>query len=152
MNMLTKLVSGVNRDKYHIDKKIKQKLLLLNDIQVNFNKVYIKLKDVLAKKKGDIRQAVSGRYSFSNRSVIRQDPSLKTNQIRLPFACLLEYLQQLIINILVKSFNISYADAYKKWRLCQFSGYDQTVYNIIDGIIKDHNGLPVLINVCPISW
>ena len=92
---------------------------------------------------------MSGRYSFSNRSVIRQDPSLKTNQIRLPFACLLEYLQQLIINILVKSLNISYADAYKKWRLCQFSGYDQTIYNIIDGIIKDHNGLPILINRNP---
>ena len=150
MMMLSKLVYEVNRDKFHMDNKIKQKLSLLNDIQVNFNDVYNKLKDVLAKKKGDLRGCVSGRYSFSNRSVIRQDPFLRANQIRLPFACLLEYLEQLIINILVKSLNITYAAAFKKWRLAQFSGFDQTIYDIIDGIIKDNNGLPILINIGPI--
>ena len=51
--MLTKLVAGVNRDTFHMDNKIKQKLSLLNDIQVNFNEVYIELKNVLAKKKGE---------------------------------------------------------------------------------------------------
>ena len=41
------------------------------------------------------------RYSYSERSVIRQDPYLKPDEIRLPFHGLCELLQQVIINILV---------------------------------------------------
>jgi len=86
------------------------------------------------------------RYSFSSRSVIRQGPDLRCDEIKLPFQGLLELLQQVIINILVKTLNISYSAAYKRWYKCQIKGFDQTIYDIIDGLIKDSGGLPILIN------
>ena len=91
------------------------------------------------------------RYSFSSRSVIRQDPYLKPDEIRLPFHGLCELLQQVIINILVKTYNFSYAEAYKKWYKAQVTGNDQVVYDIIDGLIKDDpkGGIPFLINRNP---
>ena len=75
----------------------------------------------------------------------KQDVNLKADEVMLPFAGLCELLQQVIINILVKSFNFSYSDAYKKWYRCQITGKDQTIYDIIDGLIKDSDGLPVVI-------
>ena len=71
------------------------------------------------------------------------------DQVRLPYHGLCELLQQVIINILVRTYNFSYADAYKKWYKAQI-GFDQIVYDIIDGLIKDSDGgIPVLINVSP---
>ena len=61
----------------------------------------------------------------------------------------MELLQQVIINILVKTQNISYSLAYKRLYKCQINGYDKTIYDIIDGLIKDSGGLPVLINRNP---
>mgnify|MGYP006327506797 CR=1 FL=1 len=87
--------------------------------------------------------------SFSSRSVIRQSVDLMPDQVRLPYHGLCELLQQVIINILVRTYNFSYADAYKKWYKAQI-GFDQIVYDIIDGLIKDSpGGLPVLINRNP---
>ena len=73
------------------------------------------------------------------------------DQIRLPFHGLCELLQQRIINILVKTYNFSYAEAYKKWYKAQITGNDQVVYDIIDGLIKDspNGGIPFLINRNP---
>lgn len=83
--------------------------------------------------------------------MIRQDPYLKSDEIRLPFHGLCELLQQVIINILVKTYNFSYAEAYKKWYKAQVTGNDQVVYDIIDGLIKDNpkGGLPFVINRNP---
>ena len=147
--LLAKLVQDVNRDQLHMDQKIKEKLKLLNDIQVNYNAVYAEIKETLSRKRGDIRSAIGGRYSFSSRAVIRQDPYLKVNEVKLPFAALLELLGQVIINILVKTQNISYSAAYKRWYKAQVKGYDQSIYDIIDNIIKDRNGIPLLINRNP---
>ena len=58
-------------------------------------------------------------------------------------------MQQVIINILVKTQNLSYSVAYKRWYRCQINGFDQTIYDIIYGLIKDSGGLPVLINRNP---
>ena len=60
-------------------------------------------------------------------------------------------LQQVIINILVKTYNFSYAEAYKKWYKAQVTGNDQVVYDIIDGLIKDNpdGGIPFFINRNP---
>lgn len=148
--MLSRLVYEVNNDKLRINRKIKEKYQLLYDIQCQLNTVYIELKDILAKKKGDIRSSVGGRYSFTERSVIRQNVDLMANQIRLPFHGLCELLQQVIINILVKTTNCTYAEAYKKWYKAQITGNDKTVYDIIDGLIKDSpGGLPFIINRNP---
>jgi len=150
-NMLATLVYQVNNDKLHINRKIKEKYQLLYDIQYQLNTVYNELKEILAKKKGDLRSSIGGRYSFSSRSVIRQDPYLMADQIKLPFHGLCELLQQVIINILVKTYNFSYAEAYKKWYKAQVTGNDQVVYDIIDGLIKDNpdGGLPFIINRNP---
>lgn len=150
-NMLAKLVYEVNNDKLHMNRKIKEKYQLLYDIQYQLNSVYLELKEILARKKGDFRASIGGRYSFSERSVIRQDVNLMPDQIKLPFHGLCELLQQVIINILVKTYNFSYAEAYKKWYKAQVTGKDQVVYDIIDGLIKDdpNGGLPFIINRNP---
>lgn len=144
--LLSSLVYNCNKDRLKIDQKIKEKLNLLYDIQFQYNAVYEELKEILSKKKGDFRSAIGGRYSFTSRSVIRQDPYLRCDEIKLPFQGLLEMCQQVIINILVRSYNCSYSDAYKKWYKTVIRGYDQTIYDILDGLIKDTGGLPVLIN------
>jgi len=149
-NMLASLVYRVNNDKLHMNRKIKEKYELLYDIQCQLNSVYIELKNILSKKKGDIRSSIGGRFCFSERSVIRQDVNLMPDQIRLPFHGLCELLQQVIINILVKTYNFSYAKAYKKWYKAQVTGHDQVVYDIINGLIHDSpGGLPFIINRNP---
>ena len=60
-NMLAKLVYEVNNDKLHINRKIKKKYQLLYDIQFQLNTVYMKLKEILAKKKGDLRSSIGGK-------------------------------------------------------------------------------------------
>lgn len=148
-NLLNNLVWRCNNNRLNISRKKKSKFLVLYDIQIQFNEIYNELKEILSKKKGDIRSALGGRYSFSERSVIVQRPSLKPDQVYLPYHGLCELLQQVIINILVRTYNFLYADAYKKWYKAQL-GFDQIIYNIIDGLIKDSDGgLPVLINRNP---
>lgn len=148
--MLATLVYKCNRDRLHMDRKPKEKLQILYNIQYQLNSVYFEIKEMLAKKRGDIRSAVGGRYAFSSRSVIKQDVTLQCDQVKLPFHGLCELLQQVIINILVKSYNFTYADAYKKWFKAQVTGKDEAVYNIIDGLIKDSpEGLPLIINRNP---
>jgi hypothetical protein len=150
-NMLSKLVHTCNDDELHMNQKMKEKLQLLWDIQKNLNAVYTELKEILSKKKGDFRSAIGGRLNFTERSVIRQDVTLKADQIKLPFHGLCELLQQVIINILVKSYQFSYAEAYKKWYKAQITGNDRVVYDIVEGLIHDADGggLPIIINRNP---
>lgn len=147
--ILEALVYRCRNDKRKIDRKPKSQLQLLCDIQMQLKELYIKIKDILAKKKGDIRSAIGGRYCFSSRSIIIQNTSLKPDEVYLPFNGLLELLQQLIINILVRSYNFSYSDAYKKWYRAQLAGNDKEIYGIMNGLIKDMGGLPILINRNP---
>jgi hypothetical protein len=64
----------------------------------------------------------------------------------LPYHGLCELLQQVIINILKRTYSCSYSDAYKKWYKAQL-GFDQVVYDIIQGLINDSDGgLDILIN------
>jgi DNA-directed RNA polymerase beta' subunit len=144
--MLNTLVFRINNTKLSIYRKKKQKLLLMYDAQTHYNNIYTELKNILSKKKGDIRSSIGGRYAFSSRSVITQGTDLMPDQVRLPYHGLCELLQQVIINILVRTYNCSYANAYKRWYKAQLT-FDQVVYDIIDGLIKDSNkGLPILIN------
>lgn len=147
--MISSLVAKINKDKLKMDQKIKEKTSLLYDLQVQINTVYTKLAEILARKKGDIRSSLGGRLAFTSRSVIKQDPYLRCDEIKLPFQGLLELYQQVIINILVKTQNISYSAAHKRWFKAQIKGYDQTIYDIIDGLIKDSGGLPFIINRNP---
>lgn len=147
--MINSLVEKCNKDKLEIDKNEKHKLNIMYGIQANFNEIYSELKEILSKKKGDIRSSIGGRYAFSSRSVIAQGTDLMPDQVRLPYHGLCELLQQVIINILVRTYSFSYSDAYKKWYKAQL-GFDQIVYDIIDNLIKDSDGgLPLLINRNP---
>ena len=147
--MMNIQIDRLNAHSLYINKRNKIKLKLMYNIQKNINALYLKIKEILAKKKGDIRSAIGGRYCFSSRSIIKQDTDLRANEVRLPFAGLCELLQQVIINILVKTYGFLYSEAYKKWLKCQLSGYDQVIYDIIDNYIKCNDGLPVLINRNP---
>ena len=89
------------------------------------------------------------RYSFSSRSVIVQDSKLKINEIKLPFAGLLELYQQVIINVLVKTHNMSYSSAYRHWYRALVRNNDQTIEHILLGLMQDTGGLDVLINRNP---
>lgn len=148
-NMINRLVAEINKDGLHIFRKKKTKYEHLYEAQFNFNAIYTELRKILAGKKGDIRASIGGRFSFSSRSVIIQDPKLKPDQVKLPYHGLCELLQQRIINILVKTYQCTYANAYKKWYKAQI-GYDQIIYDIIDNLIKDSDGgLDVIINRNP---
>ena len=148
-NLLAHLVYAANKNKLVTDRQKKGKYQILFDIQEQFNLLYTELVKILKGKKGDLRSSIGGRYGFSERSVIKQDVYLMPDQVKLPYHGLCELLQQVIINILVRTYNFSYADAYKKWYKAQI-GFDQIVYDIIDGLIKDSDGgIPVLINVSP---
>ena len=126
---------------------------ILKNIQDSYISIYIELKDILAKKKGDIRAAIGGRFDFSARCVITQDVSLHCNEIKLPYHCLCELLQQIIINYLQRLNGGSYAEAYMEWYKAQVdSEINKKIYNIIKDYIGSYmseGGLPVLINRNP---
>ena len=87
--------------------------------------------------------------NFSARSVITPSPDLRIDEVRLPYKCLVELLQQTIVNILQKSYNITYAEAYKIWYKAQIKK-NPRVWDIIESIIKNYDrGIPVLINRNP---
>ena len=153
-NLINKCIYKLNSAKLRIfvgdnGKNSKHILKLLTDTQRSFNAIYDELREILSHKKGELRSSIGGRYDFSARSVIAQGTDLKPYQVRLSYHCLCELLQQVIINILVRTYSITYADAYKKWYKAQI-GYSQIVYDIINGLIKDSKeGLPVIINRNP---
>lgn len=149
-NVLAKLAADCNRPDLEMSKATsKPKNQLLKDMQDQYNNLYKEIEETLAKKKGAIRSLFGGRYNFTARCVIASDPKLRVNQVRLPYHALVELLQQAIINILHKSYCISYDAAYKIWYKAQINK-DPRVYNIIEGMIKDKpEGLPVLINRPP---
>jgi DNA-directed RNA polymerase beta' subunit len=145
-NLLAKLAYSVNKDHLMMFRKPKSKNKLLYDMQVKYNELYKELEDILAQKKGAIRSLFGGRYNFSSRSVIIPNPKLRIDEVTLPYNGLVELLQQTIINVLHKSYNMTYSEAYKMWYKAQIKRNDR-IYQIIKGIIHDHErGIPILIN------
>ena len=61
--MLSTLVYKVNQDKLRMDQKLKGKVQYLYDIQFQYNTIYEELKNILARKKGDIRASIGGRLN-----------------------------------------------------------------------------------------
>lgn len=148
--MIVKFVSDINKDKLAIDRKIKPKNQLLYDLQKKYNELYKELENTISGKKGSIRSLFGGRYNFTGRAVITLDTQLRIDQVRLPYTFLVEILQQSIINILHKSYHITYADAYKAWYKASMKRLDPTICEIINSIIKNSGrGIPVLINRNP---
>lgn len=89
------------------------------------------------------------RYNFACRAVIAQDPTLRIDQVKLPYTELVICLLELIENILMRSYNMSPSEAYDKWKNA-IATYDDRIGEIINMIIKaTPNGLPVVINRNP---
>ena len=124
---------------------------LLYDLQCKYNKLYENIEKTIEKKKGNVRQLLSGRYNFSSRCVITANLDLRIDEITLPYSCLVEILQQRIINILRRTYSINYSDARDIWYKATLKP-DKRVKDIINSIIKssgDGRGIPFIINRNP---
>ena len=115
-------------------------------------KLYNEIINIISGKKGNIRTLFGGRCNFTSRNVITADPTLRIDEVRLPYSALIELLQQSILNILTKTYNLSYSDAYRKWYNASLVK-DKAIVDIIKSILRNstenHRGLPVLINRNP---
>jgi DNA-directed RNA polymerase beta' subunit len=149
-NMINTHVHRINNDKRKMNRDIKVKNSELFEVQKNYMDLVNEIMDILSGKKGQIRNLISGRYNYSSRSVIRQDATLRVDQIKLPYVTLVKCLEQPIINILVRNYNISPSEAYEKWYR-SIAKKDNRIAEIIDNIIKSHpeGGIPFLINRNP---
>ena len=146
-NMIAKLTKELNRpEEIEQNKKPQPVNKLLYDIQDYYNQLYEEIVAILSGKKGTIRTLFGGRYSFTSRDVIISDVSLRVNQVSLPYECLIELCQQQIINILKKSYNIGYDEAYNIWYAAN-TKKDPNIVSIINSLIN--NGIYVLINRNP---
>lgn len=146
-NILAKLAAILNRDELSIYKNIKQQNQLLWDMQCKMIALYDEIIAILSGKKGVMRSVISGRAAFSERSVIVPNAKLKMDEVTLPYYGLCLLLEQVIVNILQKSYNITYAAAYKIWYYASLE-VDQRVLSIIQNLI-DAGKVNVLINRNP---
>lgn len=149
--MINKLKTAINNESLKIYRQSKPKLQYLCDMQMKVNELYNSIEAILSGKKGALRTLIGGRYNFTSRDVIVADPSLRIDEVSLPYSALIELLQQPIINILHKSYSMSYSDAYDFWYKACITEND-TVKDIIMSLIKNHKtgrGLPLLINRNP---
>lgn len=148
-NMINIHVHKINRDKRKIDQDLKIKNSELFKVQMKYMELVNEIMNILTGKKGQLRMLLGGRYNYSCRAVIRQDPSLRIDQVKLPYVELVICLQQRIINILVRTYNMSPADAYTIWSNA-IAKKDDRIAEIINALIHaEPEGLPVIINRNP---
>ena len=114
-NMLTKLAAAINKDHLYIYRNKKYQNQLLWDMQSKISHLTSEIINILAGKKGIIRSTISGRIAFTSRTVITPGAKLHMDEIEMPYFALCILLEQVIINVLQKSYNITYAKAYKIW-------------------------------------
>lgn len=145
-NMINTHVHRINNDKRKMNKDPKIKNSELYEVQMNYMKLVTEVMNILNGKKGVLRSLCSGRYNYSVRAVIRQDASLDCQSVKLPYAALVKCLQQQIVNILVRNYNISPSEANARWERA-VAKKDPRICEILDNLIKaNYPGIPVLIN------
>ena len=83
--------------------------------------------------------------NYTARCVIAPDSSLRSDQIKLSYHCLCGLLQQVIINILHKSYNMSYNIAYK-YLYEHMTTPDEKIITILEGLIRENDGLDMIVN------
>lgn len=150
-SMMVRLAQSVNKNRRKIDRTPKLKNTQLYKLQMKFMELYDEIINIFSGKKGELRGLVAGRFNFSSRCVIRQNPDLRIDQVELPYVELVIVLQQRIINILHRLYNITLQQAYDRWAIA-VTQVDDTIVKIIENIIKhEHNGegLSVIINRNP---
>lgn len=152
-NMMNRLRTQINRTKTKIDRNKKVKNQQLCNLQSKFMELYTELESQLSGKKGDFRCLIGGRYNFSSRNVIVQNPDLRIDEVTLPYVALVIMLEQRIKNILIRLYNISPAEAHQIWYNAMIES-DSRVKGIIQSIIQNYRdrglpGMPVIINRNP---
>ena len=146
-NLLAKLAASVNKDTLSIHKNRQYRNHLLWDMQSKITNLTKEIIAILTGKRGVVRTVISGRTAFSERSVIVPNSKLHMDEITLPYFGLCILLEQVIINILQKSYNITYAAAYKMWYYASLQ-VDERVLEIIKNLISAGK-INVLINRNP---
>lgn len=148
-NIINKNATKLNNRSLSLEKEGEVVESLLKGLQNTINELYTYITTILTGKKGNIRQLFGGRYTFSSRCVIVADNKLRMDQVKLPYKCLIIWLDAQIKNVLVKSYNMTYNEAEEYVFKAQVNP-DKTVANIIMSIIHSHKeGLPVIINRNP---
>lgn len=133
-NMLASLASRLNRGNEWIRRKGKPNKQILYAMQTNFNSIYSEEEKVLSSKKGLVRSLIGGRCNFCSRVVIIPDNDLKIDEVGLPYGTLIEWFQQIIINMLTKTGKYP-SEAYKIWNNAR-NRFNEDIYNIIKTIIE----------------
>ena len=147
-NIMAKQAKYINRNKRSMDRNLNLKNQQLFRFQSKYIELYDEVVEILSGKKGELRTLVSGRFNFSSRNVIKQNPNLRIDQVELPYAELVITQEQRIINILHRTYNITYQEAYNQW-FKAVGEVDPIIVNILQDIIKSScngEGLPVIIN------
>lgn len=148
-NIMNNLVTQINNTKTRAGRAKKPKNQLLCDLQMKYMELYNEIEAILSGKKGKIRTLIGGRYNFSTRAVIVQDPTLRIDQCKLPYASLVILCQQQTINILVKTRNISFDQAYNIWYMAVLVPSPE-IKRIINSLIHAKpEGLPLLLGRNP---
>lgn len=148
-NMIAKIVFAINRDNLAVFKKNKLKKTLLYQLQKKIMELYVEIEAILAKKKGIIRNLFGGRYNFTSRAVIVSDPTLRVDQIKLSYHILVNVMQQTIINIIRKTYNVNLSTAYDIWYKARLEVNPRIVEIIRNLINASPQGIPFIINRNP---
>ena len=152
-SMMNKLVTQINKNKSKMQRNPKIKNQQLYRLQSEYMKLYNEQEEILSGKKGDFRCLLGGRYTFSSRNVIIQNPDLRIDEVTLPIVGLTILLEQRIKNILCRMYNMKPNDAHDIWYKATIEPND-TISTIIQSIIDDCKskglkGLPIIINRNP---
>jgi hypothetical protein len=146
-NILASLGAQLNNDTLSIYRNPKLQNQILWDMQVKLSELSDEIIRILADKRGIMRSTISGRTAFSERSIIVPDSKLRSDEVTLPYVGLVLMCEQIIVNILQSSYNITYAEAYKKWYYATLN-VDKRVLDILNNLIK-MDKIHVLINRNP---
>lgn len=79
-NMINKHVHLINNDKRKMNQDAKIKNSELYEVQMKYMELVDEVMNILTGKRGQLRSLVGGRYNYSCRCVIRQDPSLRVKR------------------------------------------------------------------------
>ena len=146
-NLLAKLAATINKDNLSVYRSRKYQNQILWDMQSKLNELTTEIINILSDKKGVMRSTITGRTAFSSRCVIVPDATLKMDECAISYFSLVLLMEQIIINILQSSYNITYSQAYKIWYYASLR-IDQRVLDILNNLIA-MDKIHVIINRNP---
>jgi DNA-directed RNA polymerase beta' subunit len=146
--VMSKFASQLNASRLIMQRKRKVNNTLLWNLQSKYMDLYKNIESIIKGKKGTIRQVFGGRYTFSLRAVMTTDPSNSIDEIGIPYYGAVEFTQQTLINILHKTYNYTFDEAYRRVEKAK-SIKDELIEQIIYQLIETSGGLPCLLGRNP---